>query len=595
MNIVIVGHVDHGKSTVIGRLLADTGSLPQGKLEQVRAECRRNAKPFEYAFLLDALKDEQAQGITIDTARCFFKSKKREYIIIDAPGHIEFLKNMVSGAARAEAALLVIDAEEGIQENSRRHGYLLSMLGIRQAAVCVNKMDLVGYSQEVFGKIEKECRKFLNEIGLAAKVFVPAAAFEGDNVAHPSPRLKWFKGPTILSVLDSFENTPSVEDKPFRMPIQGVFKFTEMNDTRRIIAGRIESGTVSVGDKVVFLPSHKRTTIKSIEGFNAPSKKRISAGKSTGFTLAEQIYVNRGEMMCKEGDPLPSVSSLIKVKIFWMGKRGMTLNKEYKLKIATAHVPVWLKEVRRVIDASDLKKLSKKTIDRYDVAECVLECARPVAFDCATDLAATGRFVIVDEYDIAGGGIISEVLKDEQAAVREQVSIRQEQWDFSSIGPEERSAQYGHRPKLILLTGRVGLGKKTIAKELEKELFQIGAKTYFLAIGNLLRGVDAHTEGRRSSRREHIHRLGEVAHLFLDAGLIVVATATNLNDEEFRELQEVTDRDSILIANVGRNEFTDHAVDLNLSEKESPAKNAKKIVRLLKEQKVLLSAAILSL
>src|SRR3989338_1704267 len=171
MNIVIVGHVDHGKSTLVGRLLADTGSLPEGKLQQVKAECKRTAKPFEYAFLLDALKDEQSQGITIDTARVFFKSKKREYILIDAPGHIEFLKNMVSRAARAEAALLVIDAKEGIQENSKRHGYLLSLLGIHQAAVCVNKMDLAGYSREVFSKIEKEYRKFLSEIGLSVKYF----------------------------------------------------------------------------------------------------------------------------------------------------------------------------------------------------------------------------------------------------------------------------------------------------------------------------------------------------------------------------------------------------------------------------------------
>lgn len=587
MNIVIVGHVDHGKSTLIGCLLADTGSLPEGKLEQVKAECRRNAKPFEYAFLLDALKDEQAQGITIDTARCFFKSKKRGYIIIDAPGHIEFLKNMISGAARAEAALLVIDAEEGIQENSKRHGYLLSMLGIRQAAVCVNKMDLVGYSRDVFGKIEKEYRKFLNEIGLAAKVFIPVAAFEGDNIARPSAKLKWFNGPTVLSVLDSFESAPGAEDKPFRMPVQGVYKFTEMNDTRRIIAGRIESGAVSAGDKVVFLPSRKRSTIKTIEGFNATAKKRISAGSSAGFTLTEQIYVNRGEIMCKEGEPLPTVTSLMKVRIFWMGKKEMTPHKEYKLKIATAEVPVWLKEIKRVIDTSDLKKMNKKAVERHDVAECLLECARPVAFDRSQDLEATGRFVIVDGYDIAGGGIISEGVKDEQAAVREQVSIRQEQWDFSIVGPEERNARYGHRAKLILLTGKVGLGKKTIAKELEKELFQSGAKTYFLPIGNLLRGLDAHTEGHRSSRREHTHRLGEVAHLFLDAGLIVIATATNLDDEGLRELQEVTDRDSITIVNVGKNEFTDHVVDLNLSEKEIPARNVEKIAQLLKEQKVL--------
>lgn len=204
MNIVIVGHVDHGKSTVIGRLLADTGSLPQGKLESVKRDCERNAKPFEYAFLLDALKDEQSQGITIDTARCFFRSSLREYIIIDAPGHIEFLKNMISGAARAEAALLVIDAKEGIRENSKRHGYLLSMLGIRQVTVCVNKMDLVGYSEQVFRDIETTYRAFLKQVGLEPRAFIPIAAREGENMTQPSSKLSWYKGPSVLGMLDTF-------------------------------------------------------------------------------------------------------------------------------------------------------------------------------------------------------------------------------------------------------------------------------------------------------------------------------------------------------------------------------------------------------
>src|SRR6187455_1344096 len=199
MNIVIVGHVDHGKSTLVGRLLADTGSLPQGKLEFVKAQCERNAKPFEYAFLLDALKDEQSQGITIDTARCFFKSAKRDYIIIDAPGHIEFLKNMISGAARAEAAVLVIDAKEGVRENSRRHGYILSMLGIRQVVVCVNKMDLVDRSESHFKKIEQEYREFLASIGaVTPKQFIPISAVNGENLATKSPKMAWYQGPPLL-------------------------------------------------------------------------------------------------------------------------------------------------------------------------------------------------------------------------------------------------------------------------------------------------------------------------------------------------------------------------------------------------------------
>lgn len=206
MNIVIVGHVDHGKSTVIGRLLADTGSLPEGKLEAVKEYCRKNSRPFEYAFLLDALKDEQAQGITIDTARCFFKTNKRDYIIIDAPGHIEFLKNMVTGASRAEAVLLVIDAKEGIQENSKRHGHIVSMLGIHQAVVLVNKMDLVHFDQGVFEKITGEFTEFLHKVNIKPVNFIPLSAFNGDNIAVRSEHTPWYGGPTVLEQLDQFAN-----------------------------------------------------------------------------------------------------------------------------------------------------------------------------------------------------------------------------------------------------------------------------------------------------------------------------------------------------------------------------------------------------
>ncbi|MBW2982265.1 GTP-binding protein [Candidatus Woesearchaeota archaeon] len=223
MNIVIVGHVDHGKSTIIGRLLADTNSLPEGKLDQVKEYCKNNSKPFEYAFLLDSLKDEQKQGITIDIARCSFKTQKRNYMILDAPGHIEFLKNMISGAARAGAALLVIDAKEGVKENSKRHGYMLSMLGIKQVFVCINKMDLVDYDKAVFNKVREEYSEFLNQININPKEFIPVSAINGDNIAVSSKNLNWFEGSTILSALDSFEKEKSLENMPFRMPVQDIY------------------------------------------------------------------------------------------------------------------------------------------------------------------------------------------------------------------------------------------------------------------------------------------------------------------------------------------------------------------------------------
>lgn len=411
MNIVIVGHVDHGKSTIIGRLLADTNSLPQGKLEQVKETCRRNAKPFEYAFLLDALKDEQAQGITIDAARVFFKTQKRKYIIIDAPGHIEFLKNMVTGAARAEAALLVIDANEGVMENSKRHGYLLSMLGIKQVVVLVNKMDLIAFNQARYRLIVEEYKAFLSQIGVEADTFIPVSGFMGDNVAAPSENMPWYQGETVLQKLDLLNNKNDSKNQVFRMPVQGVYKFTGGGDDRRIIAGTIDTGQIKVGDEVVFYPSGKRSKVKSIERFNAPEGHRDTAGSATGFTLEEQIYITRGELACTAGEAEPEVATVVKTKLFWLGKNDLNKDRSYNIKLGTQKVTAKVEEVLTVLDASSLSTTTRQFVQRHEVAEVVFRLDREIALDKAEKLNETSRFVLVDNYEIAGGGIVVDTVK----------------------------------------------------------------------------------------------------------------------------------------------------------------------------------------
>ncbi len=346
LSLVIVGHVDHGKSTIIGRLLADTGSLPQGKLEQVRATCCRNAKPFEYAFLLDALKDEQAQGITIDSARCFFKTARRDYLLTDAPGHVEFLKNMITGAARAEAALLVIDAHEGIQENSKRHGYLVSMLGIRQISVLVNKMDLVGFDAQVFESIRSSYTAFLRELRLEPVSFIPLSAAQGVNLITRSAETPWYTGPSLLEQIEAFKPRERPTALPFRLPVQDIYKFTEERDERRIAAGTIEAGQASVGDEVVFHPSGKRSRIRTIEVFNTPARTSVGAGEAPGFTLDSQVYIKRGELMARADEPPPQVSTRLLVNLFWMGRDPMIRGKTYKVKLGAARSPIKLVEVR---------------------------------------------------------------------------------------------------------------------------------------------------------------------------------------------------------------------------------------------------------
>lgn len=555
MSIVIAGHVDHGKSTVVGRLLADTDSLPKGKLEQVKETCRRTSKPFEYAFLLDALKDEQAQGITIDAARVFFKTKKRHYIIIDAPGHIEFLKNMVTGASHAEAAVLVIDAAEGIRENSRRHGYMMSMLGIRQMAVVANKMDLVGYSKDVFDAIVREYTEFLSGIGMTARAFIPVSGREGDVIARLSDKMAWYKGPTVLDVLDGFEKEALPVEKPFRMPVQDVYKFTQNGDQRRIVAGTVETGSITEGDEVIFYPSGKRTRVLTMEKFNAAAPKEYSAGQAAGFTLQQQVYIGRGQLAAKATEPAPCVSKRLRVNLFWMGKAALTRGKEYLLKVGCIKEPVTVEKILSVMDASDLSSAKQKeTIEYHDVAECILRCRHAIAFDTVETIQGTGRFVIVDNYEIRGGGIIREALADEQQQIREQVMQRNLNWAASAISREKRWERYNQKAVLILVTGQRNVGKKTLARGLEKYLFNEGKLVYFMGIANILYGVDADIKkpGKDQGHRpEHLRRLAEVANLMLDAGIILIVTAIGLTGKELEIISSVVDNELIEVIWLG--------------------------------------------
>jgi bifunctional enzyme CysN/CysC len=627
MQIVVVGHVDHGKSTVVGRLLADTGSLPQGKLEAVRRECERTGKPFEYAFLLDALSDEQDQGITIDTARCFFKTAQRDYIIIDAPGHIEFLKNMISGAARAEAAALIIDAKEGVRENSRRHGYILSMLGIQQVIVCVNKMDLVKHDEDHFRKIEAEYRGFLADIGaVSPKHFIPVSAIAGSNLATRSPKMPWYQGPTMLEALDGFAKAPGKADSPFRMPVQAVYKFTNDSDDRRIIAGRIEGGRVKVGDKVVFSPSNKSTKVKSIEGFNTSAKAQIDAGWSTGFTLAEEIYVTRGEVMSHADRP-PLVSTRLRANVIWLGRRPFVTGRDYKLKLHTVATQVRIHKILKVIDASqssvasetnprgasvdarqpalstashvsgELAKLhppapepevpAAQQIGRHDVADVVLETRNPVAFDLIGDSEATGRFVIVDGYDVAGGGIITAAESDEQDDLRAEARRRDFNWVKGAVSASERSRQQGHRAALVMFVGKSGTGKHRYARALEKALFEQKHSVYMLDGSNVLLGVDQDLVWVDATQTELVRRFGEVAHLLIDAGLIVVSTTNAIGLGDFGAVQALIPYAPSIVIEVDPGGTSTQACDLRIRGSEPETAVIAQIIELLTKRQIL--------
>jgi bifunctional enzyme CysN/CysC len=520
LKIVIVGHVDHGKSTFVGRLFHDTGSLPEGKLEQLQAIAERRGVPFEWANLMDALQSERDQNITIDTAQIWFQTRKRQYVIIDAPGHKEFLKNMVTGASSAQAALLLIDAHEGVQEQSRRHGYLLSMLGIRQLAVLVNKMDLVGYSEARFNQIETEYRAFLKSVGLEPQGFVPIAAKHGDNIANRGANMPWWQGGTVTQTLDRFEVAHPAENQPLRFPIQDVYRF----DERRILAGRIESGTLKVGDRLMFSPGNKSSTVKTIERWSSLSSDVAQAGESIGVTLTEQIFVERGAVAALD-NALPFELTHFKARLFWLGRNPLTKGKAYKVKLATQEAECSIETIHRVIDSATLETVSRREkeifVGRNEVAELTFKIKRPLAFDLHDALPSTGRFVIVDGFEVAGGGIIVDDDYPRRTA-GENIKSDNIYWSHGKVTPAHRANRNGHPGGVIWLTGLSGSGKSTIASELERELFNLGKQAFVLDGDNIRHGLCSDLTFSPQDRRENIRRVSELTKLFMEAGFIVI-------------------------------------------------------------------------
>ncbi|HUK84138.1 MAG TPA: adenylyl-sulfate kinase [Verrucomicrobiae bacterium] len=544
LKIVIVGHVDHGKSTLVGRLFYDTGSLPEGKYEKIKASCEHRGMPFEWAFLMDGLQAERDQNITIETAQIWFRSPKRQYVIIDAPGHKEFLKNMVTGAASAEAALLLIDANEGVQEQSRRHGFLLSLLGIRQIAVVVNKMDLKGYSDKVFKSIEEEYRAFLAQLDIEPKLFIPIAAYHGDNIATKSKHMPWYNGPTVLEALDRFNIAQPEKDLPLRFTIQDVYRF----DQRRILAGRVESGTVRVGDRILFSPRNKQSTVKSVESWPRGSREWASAGESIGITLTEQIFVERGQIGSHE-EHAPIETDVFSAKLFWLGRQDLEVGRKVKLKLATTEVECHIQSIEKIIEASTLAEIdfrARHHIARNDVAEVTIRSKTPIAFDNYDRIVPTGRFVLVDKRQVCGGGVILKGEYPDRRQVLSGVKSQNISWTTGEITRAARERRNNHRGAVIWLTGLSGAGKSTIATELERELFLMGLHTYVLDGDNVRHGLSANLGFSPEDRTENIRRVGEVAKLFCDAGVLVITAFISPYRDDRRLARSIVEEDDFI-------------------------------------------------
>jgi phosphoadenylyl-sulfate reductase (thioredoxin) len=408
LRIVIVGHVDHGKSTLIGRLLHETGSLPDGKFQSIKAISERRGVPFEWSFLLDALQTERDQGITLDTSQIRFRTAAHDVVLIDAPGHAEFLRNMITGAAQADAAILVIDAAEGVREQTRRHCYLLHLLGIRQVAVVVNKMDRVNFDERRFNELEAEMARHLAAIGLSATTMIPVSARNGDGIARHTASIAWYAGPTVLEALDRFLPAKPLTDLPLAIPVQAVYKF----DERRIVAGRIETGRIAVGDEIVIMPRGTTARLESIEAWPAsddmPRPQAARAGQSIGLTLDRQVFVERGDVISTPAAPARQVRRL-RARVFWLHDEPLTTGQQIGLRIGMAECRGAVRLVANAIDPGELAPSEAKAIARNHVGDIEIDLFQPIAADLYTVNPRTGRLVLDLAGRIAGGGLILAV------------------------------------------------------------------------------------------------------------------------------------------------------------------------------------------
>jgi bifunctional enzyme CysN/CysC len=403
VRIVIAGHVDHGKSTLIGRLLHETGGITQAKLDQLKTISERRGMPFEWAFLLDALQTERDQGITIDTSQIRFRTASRDVVLIDAPGHTEFLRNMITGAAQADAAILIVDAAEGLQAQTRRHSHLLHLLGIRQVAVAVNKMDKVDFDPARFAALKDELSAHLSELGLTPRAFIPISARSGEGVAAKTALTAWHDGPTVLGAIDEFVPAHADAELPLRLPVQAVYKF----DDRRILAGRIETGRIAPGDAIAVTPAGRTARVKSIEAWpvaKAETKPAL-AGQSVGIVLDRELFVERGDIISL-ATARPRAAKRIVARVFWLREQPLGRGQTVTVRMATAASRAQVTGIARAIDPGALDAAEAETIGQNHVGEADLALSTPIAADLYERNPKTGRIVLEIDGQIAGGGIV---------------------------------------------------------------------------------------------------------------------------------------------------------------------------------------------
>ncbi|MGE3619426.1 MAG: sulfate adenylyltransferase subunit CysN [Acidimicrobiia bacterium] len=514
LRFITCGSVDDGKSTLIGRLLYESNLIFEDHVAALEADSRRvgtQGGELDLALLVDGLAAEREQGITIDVAYRYFSTERRKFIVADTPGHEQYTRNMVTGASTAQLAVILVDARKGVLTQTRRHSYLVSLLGISQIVLAVNKLDLVDYSREVFERIEDEYRTFAARLGLTEVTCIPMSALRGDNIVEPSERTPWYHGPTLIAHLETVPVGDELAAAPFRLPVQWV---NRPDLDFRGFSGTVVSGTIRPGDPVRALPSGRTSTVARISTFDGDLAE-AAAGQAVTLVLADEIDVSRGDVLCAHDRPA-EIADQFEAHVVWMHEHEMLPGRPYLMKIGALTAGLTVSQPKYQVDVNTLEHLAARTLRLNEIGVCSIATDRPIPFDPYTENRDTGGFVVIDRMTNAtvGAGLL-------HFALRRSGNVH---WQALDVTPEARATLKGHGPCVVWFTGLSGSGKSTVANRLEQRLHAAGVHTTILDGDNVRHGLNRDLGFTEADRVENIRRVAEVARLMVDAGLVVLVS-----------------------------------------------------------------------
>ncbi len=529
LRFITCGSVDDGKSTLIGRLLYDSKMIFEDQLAALEADSKKvgtQGGDLDFALLVDGLAAEREQGITIDVAYRFFSTDKRKFIVADTPGHEQYTRNMVTGASTADLAVILIDARKGVLTQTRRHSYLVSLVGIRKVVLAVNKMDLVDFSRQVFEDIVEDYRQFAKQIGLEEIVAIPVSGLRGDNITGPSDRTPWYHGPTLMHYLETVPIEDLARSQPLRLPVQWV---NRPNLDFRGFAGTIASGTVRKGEKLRVLPSGRESRVARIVTMDGDLEQAV-AGQSVTVTLEDEVDISRGDVLAST-DALPGVADQFETTIIWMSDEPMLPGRSYWLKIGTKQVAATVTDLKHKVNVNSLEHLAAKRLDLNEIGVCNVSLDQWIAFDSYTENRATGAFILIERLTNAtvGAGLI-------HFALRRSQNIH---WQALEVDRKARARLKGQKAAVVWFTGLSGAGKSTIASLVDKKLHYQGRHTFMLDGDNVRHGLNRDLGFTDADRVENIRRVAEVSKLMADAGLIVLVSFISPFREERRQAREL--------------------------------------------------------